>query len=70
MRVPATGPTARRLQQAARAGGDGVGAAVECRMLHRRQRGTIHHDRADARRRQPAGQGAANRAGTDDTHLG
>ena len=50
------------LQQAARAGGNGVGAAIERRVLHRRQRGAVHHDRGDARAR-PAGRPACRRPG-------
>ena len=41
-------PQPGRHQQVARTGGDGVGAAVERRVLHRRQRGAVHHDGANA----------------------
>ena len=57
------------LQHAARAGGDGVGAAVEIRMLHRRQRGAVDDGGADARRAQPARQRAAHRAGAHDADI-
>ena len=63
-------PHAGLLQQAARAGGNGVGAAVECRVLHRRQRGAVHHHGGDAGGGQPAGQRAADRAGSHHAHLG
>ena len=55
-------PHAGVLQQAARAGGDGVGAAVERRVLHRRQRGAVHHHGGDARP-PPAGRPACRRPG-------
>ena len=53
-------PDAGVLQQAARAGGDGVGAAVEGRVLHRRQ---WRHDppRRWRCRRRPAGRPACRR---------
>ena len=63
-------PDAGRLQQAAGAGGDGVGAAVEGRMLHRRERRAVDHDGGIAGGGEAAGQRAADRAGADDADLG
>ena len=63
-------PDAGLLEQAARAGGDGVGAAIERRVLHRRQGGTVHHHGGDTGGGQSARQRAAHRAGSDDAHLG
>ena len=54
------------VQQPPGPGGDGVGPAIEIRMLHRRQGGFVHQQDLFAARRQGAGQSAAHRAGADD----
>ena len=56
-------------QQPPRAGRDGIGAAIERRMLHRRQRSPIDHCRGNAGRSQPAGQRAAHRARSHHANL-
>ena len=55
-------PDAGVLEQAARAGGNGVGTAVECRMLHRRQLRRGPPPRSQSLRR-PAGRPACRRPG-------
>ena len=63
-------PDAGGLQELARAGGDGKGAAVEGGMLHRRERRAVDNDGGNTGGGQAAGERAAYGAGADDTDLG
>ena len=62
-------PHAGFLEQAARAGGDGVGAPIERRVFHRRQGSTVHHYGGDTGCSQSARQRPAHWASPDDAHL-
>ena len=62
-------PHARSLQQPSRPGRHGIGATVEIRMLHGRQRGPVHNGHANPARRQPARQRTPDRPGADDADI-
>ena len=68
-RVGQTVPEPGVLQHAAGAGGDGVGATVEIRVLHRRQRRVIDDGGAHAAFGQKACQGAADRTRPHHAHI-
>ncbi len=63
-------PQPGRIEQVSRPGGDCIGAAVECRMLHRRQCGAIDHGRGNARLCQAASQCPAYGPGADHADFG
>jgi hypothetical protein len=63
------GPQAGIFEQAAAAGGDGVGAAIEIRMLHRRQGGAVDRRDAQAGGGKTARQRTADRAGANDADI-
>ena len=62
-------PNARRLQHGARPGGDGIGAAVEIRVFHRRQRRAVDHRHPHPTRRQAAGERRTHRAGAHHAYV-
>ena len=62
-------PHAGVLEEGAGAGGDGIGAAVEVRVLHGRQRRAVHDGNAEAACGQPARQRGTHRPGADYAYV-